>query len=346
MAVIATAAALGAAGLVSAPAQSKQPVAIVAGQPIYEEDLLPAIQGQLRQIQSQEFQVKKNALENLIRQRVLESEAKKKGLTVEKLLEQEVDEKVPAPSEDELRGFYLAERSRLGRPFEEIKPQISNALKQMKTQEARENYIKRLREEAEVIVSLAPPRTLEIGLDPARLRGDTAAPVTIVEFSDFQCPYCRREEAVLKAVLQKYQGKVRLAYRDFPLEEIHPQAEGAAEAARCAGEQGKFWEYHDSLFTDPPKLTNDGLIAQAESLGLNRQQFATCLSSGKFKPEVAADKSAGARAGVTGTPGFFINGIFLEGAEPAEAFEKVIDTELASRPTTPVQPLTPTPNHP
>ena len=127
----------------------------------------------------------------------------------------------------------------------------------------------------------------------------------------------------------KYEGRVSLAYRDLPLRDIHPQAQMAAEASRCAGEQGKFWEYHDLLFENPNKLNREGLVEQARSLKLDEKQFDSCLSSGKYKAQVEHDRQLGMRAGLTGTPGFFINGNMLSGNLPQDSFEKVIQSELA-----------------
>ncbi|MET0623844.1 MAG: thioredoxin domain-containing protein [Pyrinomonadaceae bacterium] len=311
------------------PPQPKQPVARVGGQLIYEEDLLPLVQTQLLPLQNQEYEIKRAALDRLVTRRLVEAEAKSRGVSAEKLLEQEVDAKVGEPTDAEIEAYYLGQRDRIGVPFETIKPQLRQTLKQAKLQQARQSYGERLRRAADVAILLRPPR-VQVGYDPSRLRGDAAAPVIIVEFSDFQCPYCRTVEPTLKTLLGKYAGRVSLAYRDYPLREIHPQAQQAAEAARCAGEQDKFWEYHDLLYADGAKLDAGSLTGYARGLGLDAQRFTSCLASGKFKQAVEEDLQAGSEAGVNGTPAFFINGIFLSGAQPAAAFEKIIDAELAA----------------
>jgi protein-disulfide isomerase len=325
---------LGSAGSVAqAPAQAKQkdPLAIVGGQPVTEDDLLPYVQGQLRPLREQEYQIKKRALDNLVNQKVLEAEAKKKGLSTDKLLEQEVDSKMAAPTDAELNAYYLAQKAQLNRPFEEVKAQLSQSFKQAKIQQARQDYSTRLREQAKVSILLGPPR-MEVGFDPARVRGNPKAKVLIVEFSDFQCPYCREVVATLKNVMAKHEGTVALAFRDMPIQQIHPQAELAAEAARCAGEQGKFWEYHDLLFGNPNKLDRNGLVEQARSLKLDDKQFESCLTAEKYKAQVQQDSQDGMRAGVTGTPGFFINGIFLSGAQSEATFEKAIQEQFSASP--------------
>jgi protein-disulfide isomerase len=167
----------------------------------------------------------------------------------------------------------------------------------------------------------------DAGADTNRLRGNPKAPVTILEFSDFQCPYCQRVEPKLKELLEKYDGQVRVEYRDYPLP-FHPDAELAAEASRCAAEQGKFWEYHDLLLANPSMLKESGLIELAGKLGLDDNLFTSCLTSRKFRSQVQSDYMEGQKAGVRGTPAFFINGIFLDGDQPIAEFSRVIEGEL------------------
>lgn len=312
------------------PAKAKQPVAIVGGQTLYVDDLGPSVSGQLFQLRNQEYEIKKRALDNLIEQRLLESAASKKGLTTEQLLLQEVDANVPEPSEAELEGYYLGQRDRLNRPFNEVKDQLRQGFRQAKIQQARQDYLKALRKDTSVAILLTPPK-VQVGYDPARLRGSAQAPVMIIEFSDFECPYCRQAEPTLKQLLARYGEKVSLAFRDFPLSQIHAQAELAAEASRCAGEQRKFWEYHDQVFSTP-NLTRNGLLDAARAVKLDDKQFDSCLDSGKYKAEVQRDVNEGMRAGVSGTPAFFINGIPMSGSQPLDAFARAIDDELARKP--------------
>lgn len=304
------------------------PVATVDGQAITDDDLAPYVQSQLRPLHDQEYQIKKKALDSLIGQKVLEAEAKKKGLTTEKLLEQEVDAKVPEPTDAEIGAVYAVQREQLNKPLDEVKAQLQQTLKRAKTQQARQEYSAKLRDQAKIAVLLSPPRT-QVSFDPARVRGNPKAKVMIVEFSDFQCPYCGQVEATLKSVLAKHQDTVALAFRDMPIIQIHPMAQGAAEASRCAGEQGKFWEYHDLLFGDQGGLDHNGLIAKAATLQLDAKQFQSCITSEKYKAQIQQDNQEGMRAGVSGTPGFFINGVFISGAQPEATFEKIIQEQLA-----------------
>ena len=315
-------------GLTAQTKVPRQPIARIGNQGIYEEDLLPAIGGQLVQLKNQEFELRSKALENLLNQRLLEAEAKIQGISVEALL-QRVDQNLPPWSVSELEGYYLAQKDRINKPFAAVRPQLEQAFIQAKRQEARQGFVDQLRQKSDVAVLINRPR-VDVAADPSRLRGNQAATVTIVEFADFQCPYCRAVQPNLKEVLHKYDGRVRLGFRDFPLRSIHPQAQAAAEAARCAGEQGRFWEYHDLLYANQTALTADALKEHARSAGLDEGQFRACLDSGKFKMQIESDLQLGMASGVTGAPAFYINGVLLSGSQPLSAFEKIIDAELSS----------------
>jgi protein-disulfide isomerase len=312
----------------AASPKPRQPVATVDGQPIYDEDLASSIEGQIQPLRTQEYEIKRKALDSLVEQKMLEAAAKKKGLTTEKLLDQEVNSKISDPSDAEVEGYYYG-LSRVTRPFAEVKTQLREGLKQAKIRKAREDYMKILRAESNVVVLLSAPR-VEVAYDPARVRGNPKAPIMIVEFSDYQCPYCHQAEPTVKDVLAKYGDKVSFSYRDFPLSSIHSQALIAAEASRCALEQGKFWEYHDQLFT-ASKLEKDDLIGYARNLKLDEKQFESCVTSEKYKADIDKDLQEGRKAGITGTPGFFINGVELSGAQGQDAFTRVIDDELARK---------------
>jgi len=304
-------------------------VATIGDEVIYDDDLSHTIQGQLLPLRNQEYEIKKRALDNLIDQKLLESAAKKKNVSSEKLLEQEVDAKVQEPGDSEIEAYYLAQKDRLNRPLDEVKATLRQSLKQAKIQQLRQDYLKRLRAENAVVVLLTPPK-IQVGYDAKRLRGNPKAPVMIVEFSDYQCPYCRQVEPVIKDLLAKYGDKLSLSYRDLPLRQIHPQAEIAAEASRCAEEQGKFWEYHDQLFA-APKLDHDALVEYARTLKLDDKQFDSCLTSEKHRAEIDQDLREATQAGITGTPGFFVNGVILSGSLPEGSFAKIIDEELAKK---------------
>ncbi len=310
-------------------AGSNEPVAIVAGQSIYERDLMSVAGPGLLDLRKQEYKLKSDALNQYIRKKLIEVDAKKRGLSAEELLKQEVDSKIAEPSDDEAKGYYLALRSQTSLPFDQIKPQAKQLLKNSEIQQAREAYADSLRDKTEISILLQPP-SVQVGYDPARVKGSADAPVTIVEFADFQCPFCSRVQPALKDVLARYQGKVKLAYRDFPLSQIHQHAEMAAEASHCALTQGKYWEMNDAMFADQSKLEEAALVKTAASLGLDQNSFASCLKSGKYKAVVQQDFDAGTQAGVNATPTFFINGEFLSGAQSDADFTKIIDRQLSA----------------
>ncbi len=189
--------------------------------------------------------------------------------------------------------------------------------------------------ESEAAANVGPTPTQQIvryqvSVDDDPSLGPDDAPITIIEFSDYQCPYCRRwAEQVEKQLLEAYGDKIRFVYRDFPLTQIHDQAFAAAEAANCAGEQGKYWEYHDALFAQKYGLGQDAYLQYAQDIGLDVDQFAECLKTHRYKDEVQADLDEAMQIGVRSTPTFFINGIAVVGAQPLEVFQSLIDKELA-----------------
>jgi len=188
------------------------------------------------------------------------------------------------------------------------------------------------------VVALPEETNLDVGdtstvsIEGDAVLGDVNAPVTIVEFSDFQCAFCKRAHPVLKEIEEAYvaSGKVKIVYKDFPLESIHPEAKPAALAAECANEQGRFWEYHDILFDRQAELSKESYFTWAEELGLDLNQFTQCIESEKYSAEVDADFAEGSSLGVTGTPAFFVNGKMINGAQPFEVFEEEIEAILAA----------------
>ena len=314
----------------SDPAPSAKPAAVVAGKPISEDEVTAKIMPQLRQLRNEEYQVRSDALNKIIDQRLLDAEAERRSITVGELLREEVDEKTPAPTDAEVEAFYQGQRDRITQPIEQVRDQLRQLLLQNRAQQTRQGFLKTLRDQADISILLTPPR-VPVDINPSRMRGNLEAPVTIVEFSDFQCPYCQRAYPTVQSLLSKYPKQVRFSYRDFPLRDMHPQAQMAAEAGRCAGEQGKFWEFHDDLFTKANLLSKEDLAKHAATVGLDGDKFASCLDSGRYNDSIEKDVQDGIQAGVTGTPAFFINGILLSGSLPASEFEKTIDSELAAR---------------
>ena len=171
------------------------------------------------------------------------------------------------------------------------------------------------------------PQSFTIDKDD-HIRGGKNAKVTLVEFSDFQCPFCSQHAPTIDRLLADYGDKIRLVYKHFPLSNIHPNAQKAGEAAECANEQGKFWEMHDKLFENQQALTNEDLKRYATTIGLNAGKFNDCLDSGKMASKVSDDYQEGLKKGVQGTPATFVDGVLVSGAQPYENFKAAIDAAL------------------
>jgi protein-disulfide isomerase len=302
-------------------------VAVVNGKEITEQEVLDRVRGEMLKLEAQMYQVRRNGTEELISEYLLEQAAQARGLTRDQLLQQEVDSKAGEVTDKEVEDFYAANQARIRKPLDEVRPQVQNYLQQNKLTEARRSYLKTLRDKAQVKLYLTPP-IVDVSAEDAPFKGPVDAPITIVEFSDFQCSYCKRVLNVLNEVLERYPDKVKLAFRDFPIVNIHPHAQKAAEAAHCAAEQGKFWEFHDLLFEKQDAIPTANFVDHAKALGLEVTTFQACVDARKHQEKVERNYAAGVKAGVSGTPAFFINGRLLSGAQPLEAFKAVIDEEL------------------
>ncbi|MGH9804970.1 MAG: thioredoxin domain-containing protein [Candidatus Acidiferrales bacterium] len=313
--------------------EKNAPLAEVNGEVITAAELERAVGPSLAKLQEQIYALKKEKLEGLIEERLLKSEAEKRGVAVEALLQAEIEGQVQPVSDEEVKAFYAANKARLrGEESGLIEP-IRSYLREQKIEARRKAFLAQLRAQAEVVIHLEAPEVYraEVGVEGAPFRGAEGAPVTIVKFEDFHCPYCRRVQATLGELLTRYDGKLKIVHRDFPLDTVHPQARAAHEAARCAGEQGKFWAYHDTLFANGPKSAPEDLKRFAGETGLDPAKFNECLESGRTRAAIEADVEEGQRLGLTGTPAFLINGRMLSGAQPIEKFAEVIDQELARR---------------
>jgi len=310
------------------------PVAKLGSQVITEAELSKETKGEVSRAEHQHLekihQIKEQALNNMIEKRLIEAKAKAEGITPEKLVEREVDSKTTPATDTELKAMYDAAKAN-GQPlppFEQIKPQIAKYASEQGKGRHRKAFIDKLRADTKVEMLLPPvllPKVQVAAVGPAK--GPEGAPVTIVEFSDFECPYCSRAEETVKKVMEAYKGKIRLHYRDYPLP-FHAKAQKASEAALCAGDQNKYWEMHEKLFASQSALDLPQLKEHAKALSLDAGKFDKCLDGGDKTKEVEASKKAGEELGVNGTPHFFINGRPLSGAQPFEEFKKIIDLEL------------------
>jgi protein-disulfide isomerase len=279
------------------------------------------------------YDQRRGLLDELISRRLLDQEAKSKGKTLEQWFQTDYVGTVPEPSDEDAKAFFDEHKGQIppGQTFDDLKPRIKQAVKQQKLRENMGKMLEQLKEKHHVAVALEPPDLPRIQVEAkGPTRGPPSAPVTIVEFSDFQCPFCGREFPVIEKLMKEYEGKVRLVFRQFPLD-FHPFAEKAAEAAFCAADQGKFWELHDKMFSNQQKLAVDDLKGYAKSAGLDSAKFDKCLDSGEKKPAVEADQKAGSEAGVNGTPAFFVNGVFINGAVPYDQIKQTVDRELKKK---------------
>jgi protein-disulfide isomerase len=309
---------------------NSQKLAEIDGKTVHAAEIEKSAGKELFELRSKLYDLQKRKLDEYIGAVLLTREAERRQVSVSTLLDQEVTAKV-ASNDEEIREFYEAHKARLQVPFEQVREQIREFLREKKVQERKASFVSSLRAKANVKTYLTPPPSFQVNLSlsGAPSTGSETSVVTLVKFEDFQCPYCKTVQPVFVDLLKRYSGKLRIVHKDLPLETIHPQARQAAEAARCAGDQGKFWDYHDKLYERSPKASANDLNGFAKEIGLNTESFESCFASGKFKAAVQKDLSEGAELGLTGTPAFFINGRELIGAQPIEAFTAIIDEELA-----------------
>jgi protein-disulfide isomerase len=308
----------------AAAAQASPTLAVIDGRPITEAEAEEATGDLLHRARTGLYEARRAAAEAVIARTLLEKEAKRRNIAFEQL-DGEIIASSLHVSDEEARRVYEANRARIGQPFDEIKPQLVNMIRQQRMNTARARVVEELKKSSSVKIVIAPPTIDVAPIGPSR--GGANARVTIVEFSDFECTFCQRSQATLKQLLEKYGDAVRLVYRDFP-GEAHPAARPAAEAARCANEQGKFWEYHDTLFANQTALGGDDLKRYAKEVGLDEEAFTACLRSGRHREALERDIRDGQKGFVEGTPTFFVNGRPLAGAQPYEVFVKVIEEEL------------------
>jgi protein-disulfide isomerase len=336
--------ALNAACAVAADVASDAPVARIGKQTIPYSQLQTQIQNKLAKRQAQHaaqllqvnlaYQRSQQAfieseLGKLLDNRVLELEAAAHKTTVAALTSAIKTQPVTEAQE---RALYESRKAHISQSFEQAEPKIRQVLETEALEKSHRKYFDFLRAKYDASITIEPFREQVDAAGPQR--GSPEAPVTIVEFSDFQCPYCGRFTPVLTQVLAAYPTQVRLVYRYLPLSTLHPDAEKAAEAAVCANNQGKFWEMHDTLFAEQSGLAVAALKEKAKRLGLDIQQFDACLDSEQGSPPVAADVKAAELLGLESTPASFVNGRFINGAVSFEELSTLINDELKRAPPT------------
>lgn len=305
-------------------------LAEVDGEKITAEQVEKAIGVPLTQLQEKIYNLKREKLEAMISEQLLVKEAARRGTSVPGLLDKEVTTRVGLVTEEEIEVFYKANKSRLRSDDATVRQQIRSYLQNQKLATKREEFLNSLKAKTTVVVHLQPPPVLrvDVDVDGAPFKGAAKAPVTIVKFEDFHCPFCKQVQQTFAQLLSRYGNKLKIVHRDFPIDSLHPQARKAHEGARCANEQGKFWTYHDKLYANAPKASPEDLKAYAKESGLNVAAFEKCLDSGKYKDAVQKDVEQGSQVGVNGTPAFFVNGRFTSGAQTLESFVRIIEDEL------------------
>ena len=313
-------------------------VAVINGQNITQEELNKAAAADLKGLETKRLQndagiardkaeILQKALEGIVAGKLIELEAAKNKITAQQLLDAEVNSNVETPSSEEVDAFYEAYKDRIPVPKAEALPQVRQYMMEQSRNRNRNMLIDRLKKQYGFKSFLEPLRA-EIVAAGFPSKGPASAPVTIVEFSDFECPFCGGLFPTLKQIEKTYSDQVRLVYRQFPLTNIHPYAQKAAEASLCANDQQHFWEMHDSMFGNQRELSIADLKQRAVDLKLDAPAFNQCLDSGKHAAAVQKDIQEGARAGVTGTPALFINGRLLSGNQPYAEIKAIIDDEL------------------
>ena len=306
------------------------PVARIGDQAITLSDLEEKAAPAVAKANQQLYSARRATLDSMVNDQLTTAEATKRGISKEDLLKQEIDGKIAPVTDADVQKFYDENKARMPatQTFDSVKDKIRGHLAQTAKQTRQTEFLKSLKDAAHVEVYLAPPR-IQVATDGFPRFGSATAPIQIVEFSDFQCPYCKKGADTVKDVESKYGDKVSIVFRNYPLP-MHKYAHRAAEAGYCAGDQGKFWEFYDTMFSNQGKFEDDALVGYATTDGMDGDKFKACLTGDMHKADVDRDIKDGDKAGMSGTPGFYINGRMLEGAQPIEQFSQVIDEELAS----------------
>ena len=282
--------------------------------------------GGLFQASQNFYQAERRVVEAYIDEYLLEREAKKENITVNELLDRHVNSVAKQePSEEAIRVYYDGVDT--DQPYESLRQQIIDHLREGRLTKAKNAYMKSLRSKAQISLQFGAPRA-PVSIKDTPLRGAADAPVVVVEFADYECPYCQQTQAAIDAIEKDYKGKIAFAYKDMPLPN-HAHAQKAAEAAHCAEAQGKYWEYHDLLFKskalDVPQLKE-----HARELKMDGDAFDKCLESGAQVDIVKKQFTEGVELGLQGTPGFFVNGHVYASALTPEQFREIIGQELAT----------------
>jgi protein-disulfide isomerase len=303
-------------------------VAYIGEDAITLADLEEKAAGGIKKLEQDRYDLLRGTLEEMAHEMMVAKAAEKRGMSSEELLRTEVESKIVPPTEEQLREFYEINKHRAqGRSFEEVRTALVRLLSDQQENEIRVQFHDALKADIGYRVLLDAPRyDVNIPAD-AMIKGPADAPVTFVEFADFQCPYCRRAHPIVSRLLMEYQDEIKYVFRDFPLG-FHARAVPASRAALCASEQDKYWDYYESLKVMEGDLSDTDLQNRAQDVGLDMEAFGSCMASGRWKEYVDQGLAEGQALGVTGTPSYFINGRMIVGAKPYEDFKAIIDEEI------------------
>lgn len=304
-------------------------LATVNGLPVTAAEIEQALRIPLFDLDTEKHRLIRRRLDQVIAERLIEQAATARGMTMEAFVSLEIQTRVPPIPQTEVDARYRQIREQLPPDEALAKQLVRNALIQERAGLALQDLVEGLSREAKVAIVVRPPDSpivqVPLGDDPSL--GPATAPVTIIEFADFECPVCKESLPILQSLRSLYPEQVRFVYKDFPIAR-HTSARSAAEAAHCAHEQGQFWAYHDALFSQAPDIRPSDFLKLAESLKLNTGEFAACLSSHRPKTAVGKDLMDARRLGLTGTPTFFVNGRYLMGLQTLEGLREAVDREL------------------
>lgn len=305
-------------------------VAKIDDKEITEDELYRGIESDIYEAEVKLYEIKMNKIRAMILEVFMNNDSRKEGLSNDEFLEKYIAQDISVTEKD-IESFIKERQIPASNINAQMKERIKNYLEVEKKREAVDKWIakKTVSNPVEVYIDKPTRPTFDVSVGEAPVTGPESAPVTIVEFSDFQCPFCAKGATVVEEIKQKYGDKVRVAFKNFPLP-FHNQARGASMAALCAHDQEekKFWEMHDKLFANQEKLMESDLEGYAKEIGLNMDSFKECVATEKFAQQIDQDIDEGQKAGVKSTPTFYVNGVLVNGAQPLDEFSEIIDEEL------------------
>ncbi|MBL7664981.1 MAG: DsbA family protein [Bacteriovoracaceae bacterium] len=297
---------------------------------ITEAELYSGIESDIYEEEKKIFEIKYDKLKTVLIEKIMAKDPKKANMTSDEYMDKYIAGSVKI-GDKEINGFIKEKNIPAEHVNEQIKMRVKSLLEAEAKKAALDNWLAKNTKGSTLEAYFKKPSrpVFEVQVGDAPVTGNKDAKVTIVEFSDFQCPFCARGAEIVGELKKKYGSKIKIAFKNFPLP-FHNQAKQAAVAGLCAHEQkaDKFWDMHDKMFGDQTKLDAEGLKAAAKAIGLNTDKFAECLASNKFEAKVEQDIETGKSLGIRSTPTFFVNGKLVSGAQPIEVFTELIEEDI------------------